>query len=205
MPLRSSPIQVLGMSRRSLTLGVKSKTPHPYMWCYCSICRKTNGSGGYGINIAAERDTLEFVKGEDKMKIYQANIGTESKPKKRCSSSHRGADVKARINDTFVPNVDRIYIVTAKNGRNGFTRMLRVLIRRCRSRNMWYTYFLIVKRRGSSLKRKDNTTNIIRQWALRSGIRRRECFLGVMMKRKLKRRSWPRRNGRQKSKYIKEI
>jgi hypothetical protein len=65
------------------------------MWCYCSICRKTNGSGGYGINIAAEvrvlqhknadfkRDTLEFIQGEDKLKIYQANVGTKAKPKKR--------------------------------------------------------------------------------------------------------------------------
>ena len=196
MPLRSSPIQVLGIRGRSLTFGVKSKTPHPYMWCYCSICRKTNGSGGYGINIAAERETLEFVKGEDKMKIYQANIGTKSKPKKRCSSSHVGANVKVRINDTFVPNVDRIYIATAKNGRNGFTRMLRVLIRRCRSQKMWCIYFLIVRRRGSSLKRKDDTISIFRHWALRSGIKRKECFLGVMtMKRKMKRRSRPRRSG----------
>jgi hypothetical protein len=37
-----------------LTGRVVSKTPYPYLWCYCSICRKTNGSGGYGINIAAE-------------------------------------------------------------------------------------------------------------------------------------------------------
>jgi hypothetical protein len=53
------------------------------MWCYCSICRKTNGSGGYGINIAAERETLEFIQGEEKMKIYEANVGTKSKPRKR--------------------------------------------------------------------------------------------------------------------------
>ena len=27
---------------------VRSHTPQPYMHCYCSICRKTAGGGGYG-------------------------------------------------------------------------------------------------------------------------------------------------------------
>lgn len=31
-----------------------SKTPVPYMRCYCSICRKVSGSGGFAINIMAE-------------------------------------------------------------------------------------------------------------------------------------------------------
>ena len=30
---------------------VDSKTPHPFMHCYCTICRKTQGGGGYTINI----------------------------------------------------------------------------------------------------------------------------------------------------------
>ena len=201
MPLWNNPIQVRAMRRRPLTFGVKSKTPHPYMWCYCSICRKTNGSGGYGINIAAERETLEFVKGEDKMKIYQANVGTKSKPKKRCPSSQLGANVKVRINDIFVPNVDHIYIATAKNGRNGFTRMLPVLIRRCQSQNMWCIFFLIVRRLGSCLKRRGNIISIFRHWGSRSGIRGRECILGVMtMEKKMKRRSRPRRNKASKKK-----
>lgn len=40
-----------------------SHTPYPYMRCYCGFCRKTAGSGGYGINIMAEAATLE-VEGE---------------------------------------------------------------------------------------------------------------------------------------------
>jgi len=32
-----------------------------------------------------QRDTLEFIQGEDKLKIYQANLGTKSKPRKRFS------------------------------------------------------------------------------------------------------------------------
>jgi hypothetical protein len=26
--------------------SVESETPYPYLWCYCSICRKTAGGGG---------------------------------------------------------------------------------------------------------------------------------------------------------------
>ena len=42
---------------------VESHTPYPFMRCYCSICRKTQGGGGYAINIMGEADTLE-VRGE---------------------------------------------------------------------------------------------------------------------------------------------
>jgi hypothetical protein len=39
------------------------------MWCYCSICRKTAGGGGYAINIMGEADSLK-VKG--KTSVYRA-------------------------------------------------------------------------------------------------------------------------------------
>jgi hypothetical protein len=50
---------------RALTFSLRSETPHPYMWCYCSICRKTAGGGGYAINIMGRADTLA-VKGRSK-------------------------------------------------------------------------------------------------------------------------------------------
>ncbi len=40
-----------------------SHTPCPYLRCYCNFCRKTGGSGGYGVNIMAEADSLQ-VEGE---------------------------------------------------------------------------------------------------------------------------------------------
>lgn len=40
-----------------------SHTPYPYMRCYCSFCRKTSGSAGYGINIMAQADSLEITGG----------------------------------------------------------------------------------------------------------------------------------------------
>ena len=40
-----------------------SHTPYPYMRCYCSICRKSSGGGGYAINIMAQYDSMK-VEGE---------------------------------------------------------------------------------------------------------------------------------------------
>lgn len=48
---------------KSVTFSAMSHTPYPYMHCYCSFCRKTSGSGGYGVNIMAEADSLS-VSGE---------------------------------------------------------------------------------------------------------------------------------------------
>ncbi len=35
----------------AVSFEVESKTPQPFMHCYCTICRKTQGGGGYTINI----------------------------------------------------------------------------------------------------------------------------------------------------------
>jgi len=58
-----------GGVRFSLT----SRTPTPYMHCYCSICRKTAGGGGYAINIMGAADSLK-IEGEDNISIYQAKM-----------------------------------------------------------------------------------------------------------------------------------
>ena len=34
--------------------SLNSRTPAPYMRCYCSICRKVAGSGGFGINVMGQ-------------------------------------------------------------------------------------------------------------------------------------------------------
>ncbi len=53
---------------------VRSSQPVPYQRCYCSICRKTQGGGGYTINIAADAGSLE-VEGQDAITVYNAHIG----------------------------------------------------------------------------------------------------------------------------------
>jgi hypothetical protein len=53
---------------RAVRFSVESETPYPYMWCYCSICRKTAGGGGYAVNIMGQAETLK-VKG--RTRVYQ--------------------------------------------------------------------------------------------------------------------------------------
>ena len=57
-----------------------SDHPYPYMLCYCSICRKTAGSGGYAINIGGEADTLE-VHGREHLRVYRARVATAEGPR----------------------------------------------------------------------------------------------------------------------------
>ena len=57
----------------AVRFSVESPEPYPFMRCYCSICRKTAGGGGYAINLGALSDTLE-VEGEKNVSVYQARI-----------------------------------------------------------------------------------------------------------------------------------
>ncbi|MCW6510489.1 GFA family protein [Lichenifustis flavocetrariae] len=61
---------------RCVTFSVASHTPVPYQLCYCSICRKTAGGGGYAINIMGDKSSL-VVKGEKAIRVYQAEINEE--------------------------------------------------------------------------------------------------------------------------------
>ena len=63
----------------AVAFTLKSTTPYPYMRCYCSICRKTDGGGGYAINIMGEAATLK-VKGKAAISIYRARLGSGKPP-----------------------------------------------------------------------------------------------------------------------------
>ena len=58
---------------RAVRFTVRAPHPYPFLLCYCSICRKTAGGGGYAINLGAERATLA-VEGEDHVRVYRARI-----------------------------------------------------------------------------------------------------------------------------------
>jgi len=45
--------------------------PVPYNRCYCTICRKTAGAGGFAINLGGLADTLE-IEGADHIQKYRA-------------------------------------------------------------------------------------------------------------------------------------
>jgi hypothetical protein len=53
-------------------------SPHPYPFnlCYCSICRKTAGGGGYAINLGARAETLA-IEGEAEIATYHARLEDE--------------------------------------------------------------------------------------------------------------------------------
>ena len=55
---------------------VESAQPCPFNLCYCSICRKTAGGGGYAINLGADFASLE-VSGEEYVAAYQAETDGE--------------------------------------------------------------------------------------------------------------------------------
>jgi len=57
----------------------ETHTPVPYQRCYCSICRKTAGGGGYAINIMAEADSLQ-VEGMDQVRQYHAHLPDPTRP-----------------------------------------------------------------------------------------------------------------------------
>lgn len=54
-----------------VTFSVESETPYPYMFCYCSICRKT--SGAVTCNVMGRRATLK-VTGAAHLRCYHAVI-----------------------------------------------------------------------------------------------------------------------------------
>ena len=55
---------------------VESHAPVPYQLCYCTICRKTAGGGGYAINLSAVFDTLA-IRGREAIGVYRAEIADE--------------------------------------------------------------------------------------------------------------------------------
>jgi hypothetical protein len=57
----------------AIRFQVESETPYPYQACYCSICRKTAGGGGYAINLGADANTLE-VEGKENLHPFASAI-----------------------------------------------------------------------------------------------------------------------------------
>jgi len=58
---------------RKVQFRVHSSHPYPFNLCYCSICRKTDGGGGFAINLGAEKESLQ-VRGEEHIRVYRADI-----------------------------------------------------------------------------------------------------------------------------------
>ncbi|UTW13455.1 GFA family protein [Marinobacterium rhizophilum] len=72
----------------SIHFSVYSAHPYPFNQCYCSICRKTAGGGGYAINLGADYNTLK-VAGRQDISVYQAKIRDPETGECRQSSGQR--------------------------------------------------------------------------------------------------------------------
>ena len=58
---------------QAVKFSLTCRHPYPFNLCYCSICRKTNGGGGYAINLGGDYETLE-IEGEENISVYQAVV-----------------------------------------------------------------------------------------------------------------------------------
>jgi hypothetical protein len=63
---------------RAVKFALTSKHPVPYQRCYCSICRKQQGGGGYTINISGDAASLK-VEGRENVTIYHAHVRNPGK------------------------------------------------------------------------------------------------------------------------------
>lgn len=58
---------------QSVRFSLDSAHPYPFNLCYCSICRKTAGAGGFAINLSGDYNTLQ-IEGRNSIRFYQALI-----------------------------------------------------------------------------------------------------------------------------------
>ncbi len=72
----------------AVKFSLDSHTPYPYMRCYCSICRKTQGGGGYAINIMGETKMFK-LEGEKDVSVYRARIREGKSKRKKLSQARR--------------------------------------------------------------------------------------------------------------------
>ncbi|HKL62465.1 MAG TPA: GFA family protein [Woeseiaceae bacterium] len=67
---------------------LQSKHPYPFNLCYCSICRKTAGGGGYAINLSGDSRTLE-VEGAENITVFHALLPDKDTGQRRQSRGER--------------------------------------------------------------------------------------------------------------------
>lgn len=73
---------------KKIRFTVESAEPMPFMRCYCSICRKTAGTGGFAINLGAVTASMK-VTGKRYLRIYRAHLPDELGAGDKISSGRR--------------------------------------------------------------------------------------------------------------------
>jgi len=72
----------------AVSFTFESRTPQPFMRCYCSICRKTAGGVCYAINIMGDASTLK-LRGAKNVRIYRARVKEKGAKRVSVSSGRR--------------------------------------------------------------------------------------------------------------------
>ena len=72
------PVTLHGSCRcGAVRFTCESHTPQPYQRCYCSICRKTAGGGGYAINLGASTEGMTVHDPDRAIRVFHAQIEQE--------------------------------------------------------------------------------------------------------------------------------
>ncbi|MCA0057704.1 MULTISPECIES: GFA family protein [unclassified Mesorhizobium] len=83
------PVLLKGSCRcNAVRFEVESHTPVPFMLCYCSICRKQQGGGGFAINLGADYETMT-IRGKRSLGVYRAEIEDDEHPHCEISTGER--------------------------------------------------------------------------------------------------------------------
>jgi hypothetical protein len=72
----------------AVRFSVESQHPYPFLLCYCSICRKSAGAGGFAINLSADADTLA-IEGAEHIRTYSARLHDAQTGKASQSAAER--------------------------------------------------------------------------------------------------------------------
>lgn len=72
----------------AVTFSLECAHPYPYQRCYCSICRKTQGGGGYSINLGGDAQSLN-VHGKQHITVYHAKMRDDAGNTLSVSSAER--------------------------------------------------------------------------------------------------------------------
>lgn len=82
------PLRLEGGCRcAAVRFAFDSHAPQPYQLCYCGICRKTAGGGGFAINLLASMPSLT-VEGSETLAVYRAVIETDAGCKTSTGERH---------------------------------------------------------------------------------------------------------------------
>jgi len=72
----------------AVTFELQSRHPYPFMLCYCSICRKTAGGGGYAINLGGDYNSMK-ISGKENIGVYRAKVKDRKTGELKQSSAER--------------------------------------------------------------------------------------------------------------------